>query len=158
MSIYPEIDRTEVLYGVDNVINAVLGLLSKANRRIDSCMDRTRPSLAIEIPRVKGAIVDSKSRGIRMRLVTEITDDNVSHCKELIRIIDELRHLEGIKGTFYLSEREYLAPAMSHEKGKPASQIIYSNVKEVLEHQQYVFDSFWSRAVPAEERIREIED
>jgi two-component system, OmpR family, sensor histidine kinase VicK len=47
---------------------------------------------------------------------------------------------------------------MSHEKGKPASQIIYSNVKEVLEHQQYVFDSFWSRAVPAEERIREIEE
>src|SRR5205809_2217122 len=134
------------------------GLLSKANRRIDSCMDRTRPSLAIEISRVKGAIVDSKSRGIRMRLVTEITDDNVSHCKELIRIIDELRHLEGIKGTFYLSEREYLAPAMSHEKGKPASQIIYSNVKEVLEHKQYVFDSFWSRAVPAEERIREIEE
>jgi two-component system, OmpR family, sensor histidine kinase VicK len=105
MSIYPEIDRTEVLYGVDNVINAVLGLLSKANRRIDSCMDRTRPSLAIEIPRVKGAIVDSKSRGIRMRLVTEITDDNVSHCKELIRIIDELRHLEGIKGTFLLKRK-----------------------------------------------------
>ena len=45
------------------------------------------------------------------------------------------------------------------EKGKPASKIIYSNVKEIVEHQQqYVFDSFWSRAIPAERRIREIEE
>ena len=44
-------------------------------------------------------------------------------------------------------------------KGKPASQIIYSNVKEIVDHQrQYVFDSFWSRAIPAERRIREIEE
>ena len=31
--------------------------------------------------------------------------------------------------------------------------------KEVVEHQQqYIFDSFWSKAIPAEQRIREIEE
>ena len=46
-----------------------------------------------------------------------------------------------------------------HEKGKPASQIIYSNVKEIVEYQrQYVFDSFWSRAIPAEQKNKEIEE
>jgi two-component system, OmpR family, sensor histidine kinase VicK len=99
-----------------------------------------------------------KRKGLRTRLVTEITKDNISHCKELLTIIGELRHLDGIKGTFYLSERQYLAPAKLHEKGKPAALIIYSNVKEIVEHQQYVFDSFWSRALPAEERIRQIEE
>ena len=45
------------------------------------------------------------------------------------------------------------------KKGKPASQIIYSNVKEIVEHQrQFVFDSFWSRAIPAEQKIKEIEE
>jgi hypothetical protein len=53
----------------------------------------------------------------------------------------------------------YIAPASLHEKGKPASQIIYSNVKEIVEHQQqYVFDSFWSRAIPADQKIKEIEE
>jgi len=70
----------------------------------------------------------------------------------------ELRHLDGIKGNFYISESGYLAPATYHEKGKPASQIIYSNVNEIIEHQRYVFDSFWDRAIPAGQRIREIEE
>ena len=88
-----------------------------------------------------------KSRGVKLRYVTEITDDNIGYCKELIKLVNELRHLDGIKGNFYISETEYIAPASLHEKGKPASEIIYSNVKEIVEHQrQFVFDSFWAKS------------
>jgi two-component system, OmpR family, sensor histidine kinase VicK len=74
-------------------------------------------------------------------------------------MVDELRHIEGIKGNFYLSETEYIAPATLHTKGKPASYIVYSNVKEIVEQQrQFVFDSFWSRSIPAEKKIKEIEE
>ncbi|MFL6409564.1 MAG: hypothetical protein ACJ71F_21170 [Nitrososphaeraceae archaeon] len=38
-------------------------------------------------------------------------------------MVDELRHLEGIKGNFYISETEYVAPATFHANGKPASQL-----------------------------------
>jgi two-component system, OmpR family, sensor histidine kinase VicK len=69
----------------------------------------------------------------------------------------ELRHLDGIKGNFYISESGYLAPATYHEKGKPASQIIYSNVNEIIEHQRYLFETLWNKAIPAEQRIKEIE-
>ena len=31
-----------------------------------------------------------------------------------------------------------------HEKGKFSEWMICSNVKEIVEHQQYVFDSFWN--------------
>ena len=37
-------------------------------------------------------------------------------------------------------------------------QVIYSNVKEIVEQQHYVFDSFWNRAIPAEMRIKQIEE
>jgi len=57
-----------------------------------------------------------------------------------------------------ISESEYLAPATSHEKTKPASLIIYSSVKEIVEHQQYVFETLWTKSAPAEQRIREIEE
>jgi two-component system, OmpR family, sensor histidine kinase VicK len=152
-------ERTEVVYGIDNVINTVLQFLSQTNNKIDACVDYTRPTLAIDFLALKNAFLIAKKRGVKLRYVTEITKDNISYCKQLLTtMLYELRHLDGIKGNFYISESAYLAPATSHEKGKPASQIIYSNVKEIVEHQRYVFDSFWNRAVPAERRIKEIEE
>jgi two-component system, OmpR family, sensor histidine kinase VicK len=152
-------ERTEVLHGEQNVVNTVLQFTSRAKSRIDACVDNTRPSLTVEIEELRQAFLDAMNRGVKLRYVTEITEDNVMYCKELIKMVDELRHIEGIKGNFYLSETEYIAPASFHEKGKPASQIIYSNVKEIVEYQrQFVFDSFWSRSIPAEQKIKEIEE
>jgi hypothetical protein len=152
-------ERTEVLHDEQNVVNTVLQFASKAKSRIDACVDYTRPSLAIGIEQLKKAFLDARNRGVKLRYVTEVTENNVGYCKQLIKIVDELRNIEGIKGNFYISETEYIAPASLHEKGKPASQIIYSNVKEIVEHQQqYVFDSFWSRAIPADQKIKEIEE
>ena len=54
--------------------------------------------------------------GVKLICVTEITKDNLSYCKQLMEMTHELRHLEGIKGNFYISETEYLAPAALHEK------------------------------------------
>jgi two-component system, OmpR family, sensor histidine kinase VicK len=151
--------RTEVLHGEQNVINTVLQFTSNAENTIDACVDYTRPSLVVEIERLRKAFLAAKSKGVKLRYVTEITDDNISYCKELLKLVNELRHLEGIKGNFYISETEYIAPASLHEKGRPASQIIYSNVKEIVEHQrQFVFDSFWARAIPAEQKIKELEE
>ena len=151
-------ESTKVLYGVQTVINTVLQFLYETNTTVYACVDYTRPALAIDIQMLKEAFLSVKKRGVKLRYITEITKDNVFYCRELLTMVDELRHLDGIKGNFYVSETGYHAPATFHEKGKPASQIIYSNVKEIVEHQGYVFDSFWSRAIPAQQRIREIEE
>jgi two-component system, OmpR family, sensor histidine kinase VicK len=121
-------------------------------------MNFTRPPLAIEIETIKKAFLDAKSRSVRLRYLTEITKDNLSYCKELMTIVDELRHLEGIKGNFMVNETEYLSPVVFFEEEKISSQIIYSNVKEIAEQQQYIFDSFWDRAIPAQQRTNEIEN
>ncbi|HEY6883205.1 MAG TPA: hypothetical protein VI278_04115 [Nitrososphaeraceae archaeon] len=142
--------KTEVIHDEQNVINTVLRFVSNTKCKIDACVDYTRPSLATGIEQLKKVFLDAKSRGVKLRYITEVTEENVGYCKELIRMVNELRHIEGIKGNFYVSETEYIAPASLHAKGRPSSQIIYSNVKEIVEHQQqYVFDSYWSRAIPA---------
>jgi len=147
-----------VLYGIGNVINAELRFISKTRGRIDTYMNFTRPPLAIEIETIKKAFLDAKRRSVKLRYLTEITKDNLSYCKELMTIVDDVRHLEGIKGNFMLSESEYLSPVVFFEKEKVASQIIYSNLKEIVEQQQYIFDSFWDRAIPVQQRISEIEN
>jgi signal transduction histidine kinase len=154
----PKKEDTLVFYGVDAVINIVIQFLNQTNKTVYACVDQTRPILTLDILVLKKAFEDAKRRGVKLMYVTEITKDNLSYCKQLMEMTHELRHLDGIKGNFYISESGYLAPATLHEKGKPASQIIYSNVKEIIEHQKYVFDSFWNRAISAEERIKEIEE
>ena len=148
---------TDIIYGVQNVVNAVIGFASTTKIKIDACVDYTRPSLAIDIDLLKQYFLGAKRRGVRLRYVTEVTKDNIRQCKKLMKMVDELRHLDGIKGNFYLSEKEYLAPATKHARGKPASQVIQSNTKEILIHQQYVFDSFWNAAMPAQQKFIEIE-
>jgi two-component system, OmpR family, sensor histidine kinase VicK len=154
----PEKEETLVFYGVDAVMNIVIQFLNQTNKTVYACVDQTRPILTLDILVLKKAFEDARRRGVKLMYVTEITKDNLSYCKQLMEMTHELRHLDGIKGNFYISETEYLAPATLHEKGKPASQIIYSNVNEIIEHQKYVFDSFWGRAIPAEQRIKVIEE
>jgi two-component system, OmpR family, sensor histidine kinase VicK len=155
---WPKKEDTLVFYGVDAVINIVIQFLNQTNKTVYACVDQTRPILTLDILVLKKAFEDARRRGVKLMYVTEITKDNLSYCKQLMEMTHELRHLDGIKGNFYISETEYLAPATLHEKGKPAAQIIYSNVNEIIEHQKYVFDSFWNRAIPAEQRINEIEE
>ena len=148
----------EVFYGTDKVISEELLFFSKTRQHIDTCMDSTRPFLAIGIESIKRSFIDARSRGVKLRYLTEITDANISYCKELMSIVDEVRHLDGIKGNFMVSEIEYLAPATSHEETKLAALIIYSSVREIVAHQQYVFETLWNKSVSAEKRIKELKE
>src|ERR1051325_11938629 len=150
-------ERTTLIYGIDNVINTEVQFFSNARKKIDTSMNYTRPELAIVLEPIRNAFLDAKGRYVRLRYITEITKDNISYCKELMTIVDELRHLEGIKGNFMLSESEYLAPIILFEKGKMASQIIYSNQKELVDQHQYIFDTLWGNAISAQQRLKQIE-
>ena len=150
-------ERTEVLHGEQNVIRIELQFFSNSGCKIDTCMNYTRPALAITTEPVRNAFIEAKKRGVKLRYLTEITKDNIAYCKDLISIVDEMRHLDGIKGNFMISESEYLAPLILFEKGKTASQIIYSNQKQVIEQHQYVFDTLWNKALLAQQRIKNLE-
>jgi two-component system sensor histidine kinase VicK len=148
-------EKTEILYGTENVLGSLLEFLSKA-KRIDSCGDSKSPSLVFEVDMYNKLLIDIKNRGVKVRQVTDITKENIRYCKELLKLGYEIRHLDDIKTNFSVSETEYLATAALRE-AQPIPQIIYSNVKDIVEQQRYVFESFWNRAIPAETRINEIE-
>jgi hypothetical protein len=108
-----ENEMTDVVYGIDNVISTKLQFFSNSKKRIDTCMNYTLPRLAITLDPIRIAFNNAKNRGVKLRCLTEITSENITYCKELLSIVGELRHLEGIKANFMLSESEYLAPIVS---------------------------------------------
>ena len=148
-------EKTEVIYGSDKTTKAILEFLKSAEFSMNICADHTWPSVAMGVEVYKKGLSELKARKVRFRAITDITRDNVKHCKELVQIA-ELRHLDGIKGNFGISEKAYTASATLRE-ATLLQQVIYSNVKAILEQQLYVFETLWNKTISAEEKIREIE-
>jgi two-component system, OmpR family, sensor histidine kinase VicK len=153
----PKCEKTDILYGPSNVVNREIQFISNAKLTIDTCMDYTRTLLTVGIEPIKNLLLDAKNRNVKLRYITEITSENISYYKELMKFT-ELRHLDGSQSNFMVSDEEYLAPGLSQGTSNLESQIIYSNVKEIVERQKYIFNTLWNKAIPVIKRIREIED
>jgi signal transduction histidine kinase len=113
----------------------------------------------VDVESIKEARIKAKNRGVKFRYVTEVTTKNISYCKEMIKYFGaEIRHLDDVKGNFEISDdgKEYVAIANIQE-AKPLKQLIYSNVKEIGEQQQYIFDTLWNKTLSFDEKIKEIE-
>ncbi|HZE79089.1 MAG TPA: HAMP domain-containing sensor histidine kinase [Nitrososphaeraceae archaeon] len=146
---------TEVLHGFEKTTQAIMRFLNTSRVSMNICADFTWPSVAKRVEAFNKGISDLKIRNVKLRFITEMTKDNIEYCKELMQI-SELRHLDMIKGNFAVSEKEFTSWATLQEASL-LEQIIYSNVKAINEQQQYVFETLWTKAKPAEQKIREIE-
>jgi signal transduction histidine kinase len=149
---------TQVIFGKTNAINTELGIFKRASKRIDTCMTYTRPSLAVSIKQIRDAFLSAKRRGVRLRYITEINHQNFEDCKVLLGIVDELRHLDGVKTNFMISEVEYLAPLIQEKSEAIALEHIYSDTVQIVEHGRCIFDTLWSKSISAEERIRQLQE
>ena len=150
-------EKTEVMYGVENAMHRLTEVMSRVSSRADVCGDSLSPSFSMGVEPIKKGYIDFKKRGVKIRFITEITKDNIHYCKELMQFVDQLRHMDGVKGNMAVGETEYVATAVLQE-AQPVTQTIYSNAKAILEQHRYFFDTLWSKAVPAEQKIREIEE
>ncbi|MGA9318700.1 MAG: ATP-binding protein [Nitrososphaeraceae archaeon] len=153
----PPTGKSEILYGVEKAMERGVYFISNAKEKMDIFFDHRTPSIVIGIEEYRNGFIRLRRRGGKVRAFTEITRDNVKYCKELVELVDELRHLDGVRGGIALNGSEYMATTVLR-KSKPLTQVIYSNVREVVEHGQYIFDTLWNAAIPAAKKIREIEE
>ena len=151
----PEPETTEILQGAEDTTRAVVLFFTNANT-VSACADSSAPSVAMEVEPLRECYEDLKRRNSKVRWITEITKDNLSYCRALMQYA-ELRHLDGIKGNFGVSDTAYIATATLN-KAQPVAELIYSTAKSVIEQNKNIFDTLWSKAVVAEDRIREIEE
>jgi len=96
-----------------------------------------------------------------------------------MKLTGEVRHLTGIKTNFAVRNKEYIGIATLKEEAlrveyrqrkkednkkqqeqstQSQSHIIYSNINGIIEQQQRLFNSLWEKAIPAEHRIKELEE
>lgn len=149
--------RTEIWSGLETISKKSFEVLSRAKATSDYCHDSKSPYYLVSNDQYFQMIKQLKAKGIRQRFITEITEENVRYSKELANHV-ELRHLQGVRGNFGIVDGiEYGAAANIYDL-EPPVEFIYSNVKTFVEQQQYFFETLWNKAIPAGQKIKEIEE
>jgi two-component system, OmpR family, sensor histidine kinase VicK len=149
--------RTKMIYDIEIAISYGVKFLQHAKERIDVFIDENGPAMIMKYDFYKDNYIKARSRGAKIRFVTEITKNNIHYCKELRAIVDELRHLDNLKGSISVNDSEFLGSTTWRET-QLLTPVTYSNEKEVVEQQLYIFDTFWKKAISFDQRIMEIEE
>ena len=123
----------------------------------DLCIteDGLNPILSEE--RIKKAYYDLKARGVTIRIIIEVTKSNLKDCRVLSEIA-QLRHLSEMSGNFVIADRKNYAAAADLNVSHPQiTELITSTVPAFVKQQQHFFEMLWSKSVPIEQQISEIE-
>jgi signal transduction histidine kinase len=153
----PESNKTEVLYGNDIIIKKTLEAYTRIKASLDGSLDNTGPAMMVLYEPIWSGLVLLKEKGIKIRGVTEVTPNNINYCKKLMEV-GEYRHLDGIRTNFGIVDgKQVMLHGVSQEKD-PLSQAILTSVKGLVEAQQYMFENLWTKSIPVEDKIKEIEE
>jgi len=149
---------TRIVYG-DDIAKLGTEFALNCTGEFVACCDNNGLSIAINVPEFAVFYSILKSNSVNIKLVTEVTTDNIRICDRISKENNvEMRHLPGITGNFGISDkREYVAAAKMDEK-EIVTELIYSNAKEIVEQNRYIFDILWKKAISLDQRRRELED
>jgi signal transduction histidine kinase len=142
---------------MDTAVSYGIRFLENVRERMDICVDKNGPFVIMKSDIYRSNYVKARNRGAKIRFITEVTKDNIEYCKQLSEIVSELRHLDGVRGSVCVNDTEFLGMTTWRET-KLLNPVIYSNEREVIEHQQYIFEMFWKKAEPFSQKLMEIED
>ena len=92
---------------------------------------------------------------MKIRNIIEITIDSIPYLKKMMSFA-EVRQIDGITGSFGVSERDYISNDTS-PTDTISRQAIHSTMKVFVQQHHYLFDTIWKNAIPAEQKIQEIE-
>jgi two-component system sensor histidine kinase VicK len=150
-------ENTEVIYGAENVLNRGLQGIPLAKETIDLCGEGDGPSAIVANEPILQKYIEASKRGVKIRQITEITNNNIHDCKKLMNYM-ELRHLDGLHGYFVVVDGKQFNSHAYGQDAKSFPHMVTSTVKVFVKQQQLFFETLWNKAIPAEERIKEIEE
>lgn len=155
-TIFEDKEKVQLIHGSDFVLSVAFHMMDMADERIDIYADFRGPNIVDDIGGIS-KYIGAQQRGVKIRVITEITKENLIFCKENMRYIDGLRHMDTITHMFQVSERHYVSTKMLTENPH-FIEGIFCNKRWFVREQQYLFESLWKKAIPAKQRFKEIEE
>jgi hypothetical protein len=157
-----EVSRIPVAYlilGYENNHNTIVSVLRNSRVTVDAVIDSLQAVVNTKMSWIPEEISSAKQRGVKFRTITDITNDNLPSCKEIMARIDELRHLSGIAVNFVVTDTESIVMVPTFAPREEAKmQVIHTDSESVVEYKRLCFDSLWDKATPALSRIEELKN
>jgi two-component system, OmpR family, sensor histidine kinase VicK len=123
---------------------------------LDICVDVVGILLITSNEYILNAYCKAKDRGVKIRIISDITPSSISYSKKIIPIAEEVRHMNGLIGSFLISEKDYISTDIS-PFGTTSQRAIHYNIKAFVQQQQYFFNIIWKKAISVVQKIQEIE-
>lgn len=130
----------------------ITDIIYNARKFLNICGDSTLPKFILS-DTTRNALEQAKRTGVIIRCITEITKDNLSYCKELMKFT-EIRHLNKFVGNSIIGDKEYLAQSVGHVF---TSNLTYSNENRMVEQQNSLFENLWNNATTQKKQTSTLE-
>ena len=137
-----------------DVFNAMSGVISNLQKSIDCYFDARNLPLLIKILSANRLKIKAlKSEGAILRCITEISRENLPHCKELMNDF-ELFHTSCLTGSFMIADQEEYVGYLTSAKGEEKLLRIVN--QSFVDAQRFLVNTMIDKALPARQRIMEI--
>jgi two-component system sensor histidine kinase VicK len=152
--------QTEALYAEKDIARIPQEVISETKQTFDCCVDRDGMAFLTEDEKVWNAIMVLKNKAIRMRFVTTVNEGNMPFCRQIMKCGADVFHNERARGNFQIVDGiNYLCyiteNGVGHIEGR--KQLFHTKNKSFVNIQQCLFDNLCDKAIPAKEKIKEIE-
>ena len=130
----------------------IVDIIAKTEKYLNIMGDSKSPEFLLS-DEITKALQQAKTKGIRIRFITEINQANLSICKEIMKFV-EVRHLDNVIGNFILSDKEFFGQSLgsNYQANK-----IYNNDHGIVELQNYVFENLWNNSVSEHDKSSSLE-
>ena len=151
-----------IMDGPENILNFYISRCNFLKKNVVCCYDYNGPIRIRKAAPIWKNNLEVDKRGIKVRFLTDIKNENLEYCKRMIEEIKhiEMRHMDGAKGNFAIhDDKEYFLPFFVDKPEEPVSNLLlYCTQKEMVEAHLFIFENLWRQATPAHLRIRELEE
>ena len=148
MSSSPSNEKTQFITTRSDIIE----IISKTEKYLNIMGDSNAPQFLLS-EQIRKSLQGAKTNGIGIRFITEITNGNLSLCKDIMNFA-EVRHLDKVIGNFILSDKEYFGQSLG--SNYQANQI-HNNDHGMVELQNNVFENLWNNSVSEHDKASSLE-
>lgn len=148
MSSSPYHEKTQTMTKRSDIVD----IITKTEKYLNIMGDSKSPEFLLS-DEITKAFQKAKTKGIKIRFITEINRANLGVCKEIMKFA-EVRHLDNIVGNFILSDKEFFGQSLgsNYQVNK-----IYINDNGIVELQNYVFENLWNNSVSEHDKSSSLE-
>jgi len=137
---------------LENRHSIIVNTISAAEKSLSILGDSKSVNFLLS-EQIRKAIQDAKNRQVRIRYITEINTENLSSCKDIMKLT-EVRHLDKIIGNYILTDKEYIGLP---EAGDFLSNRNQNDNCQSVSMQNYLFDNLWNNATTQHDKTTSLE-